>query len=322
MIAQLDTPRPGSKAMLPRPESKFARRRARALGLGAVEVIVIVGILGFAVILFLMGLPRGREASRMASCQRNLMQVGVGLQMYHQASRLYPTVPSLDRPGGDGPIKAMLDAFVIPDLLELRDPTNPPRPTVSPPRGAKVPGLACPSDSNAMVGSSLSSLSYRANTGDDPGGQDGPFQPGRTMTSAQVEAADGLAFTAAFAERLVGDGRDRKPSTANYASSLGPVTRGGCPDLPSDRWRGDAGSDWAEATWRSTLYNHTQRPNASPSCIAEDGRTALMGASSSHVNRVNLLLLDGSVRVVSLSIDPMIWGRLGTVGPPGPKAVP
>ena len=294
----------------------------RKYGRGAIEVIVIAGIIAFAGILVLMALPRGREASRMAGCQKNLMHIGVGLQMYHQAHRRYPTVPALDGPGGPGPVEAMLDALVIPDFLDLQDPDNPPKPGRRPPKGARVPGLVCPSDSNAMAGVFPSSISYRANTGDDPKGSEGPFEPGRVMTSAQVEAADGLGFTAAFAERLVGDGRGLRRAAWNYAATPGAVGESGCPDAPPDRWRGDAGSDWAEASWRSTLYAHILPPNGFPSCLSDDGRTARMGASSGHVDRVNVLLMDGSLRGVTPSIDPKVWRALGTVGSPDSKPVP
>jgi hypothetical protein len=292
------------------------RQRPRRLGRGPVEVIVVAGILGFAAILVMMALPRGRETARMAACQNNLRQVGLGLQMYYQATGHLPTVPTLDGSPGDGPIRAMLDALVIPDLLDLRDPSNPPRPSQPPPKGMRVPGLACPSDPNAMAGGGAPVVSYRANTGDDPAGLGGPFQPGRTMTNARIEAADGLAYTAAFAERLVGDGLDLQPARWDYAKVPGLVSAAGCPDSPRDFWRGDAGFDLAEASWRSTLYNHALAPNADRSCIADDGQAALMGASSGHVNRVNVLLMDGSLRGVTPSIDPKVWRGLGTIETP------
>ncbi len=294
---------------------------ARRRGLGVVEVIVIFAIMGFVAILFLMSLPRGRESARMATCQRNLMQIGHGLALYHQLQRHYPTVPALGGREGDSPLKAMLDSFAVPDLLELHDPSNPPKASQAPPSGIRVPGLACPSDPNAMTGPSSAVVSYRANAGDDRAGLDGPFAPGRTTTSAEVEAADGQGYTAAVAERLVGDGKDRHPALQNYARVPGPVPPAGCPRTPADRWQGDAGASWAEASWRSTLYNHTMTPDAPASCIAEDGKTAAIGASSGHVHRVNVLMMDGSLRVVSPSIDPKIWAGMGTVGrletPPG-----
>ena len=304
------------------PPEPGSTRPARRSGHGVIEVIVIIVIVGFAALLVLMALPRGRETARMASCQKNLMQIGVGLQMYHQAFRVYPTVPVLGTQQGPSPIQAMLDSLALPDLLELKDPAKPPKPGQSPPTGIRLPGLACPSDSFAMDRSTRPVISYRANTGDDPAGLGGPFQPGRTYSSSQIEAADGLSYTAAFAERLTGDQRDGHPSASNYAVSTGSIRRGGCPEAPSERWKGDAGSDWAEPNWRSTLYNHALTPNAQPSCIADDGRTALMGASSSHVNRINVLMMDGSLRVITPTITTKVWEGLGTIGNPQSSTAP
>jgi prepilin-type processing-associated H-X9-DG protein len=278
-------------------------------------VIVVVGLLGFFLMWLLVAIPRGRETSRMAGCQKNLMQIGVGLQLYHQANRRYPTVPALGETSGASPIRAILDGLVQPDLLGLRDATQPPKPLAAPPKGVRVPGLACPSDPNATSRLFEASISYRANTGDTVHGEHGPFEPGRTVDSALVEAADGLSYTAAFAERLVGDGRDGEVAPWNYATSPGPVGAEGCPGLDPARWRGDAGSDWADPGWRSTLYSHVLAPNGSPSCIAQDGRTAVIGASSAHPNRINVLMLDGSLRGVTPTVDLKVWRMMGTVGP-------
>jgi len=271
-----------------------------------------VGVVGFGLVCLLVSLPRWRETARMAGCQQNLMRIGVGLQLYHQAARRYPTVPTLGGSVGDSPFKAMLDSLALPDFLELKDPGSKPKPTVAAARGVRVPGLSCPSDPHAMTRLFNAPISYRGNAGDTPDGLHGPFEPGRVVTAAGVEAADGLSFTAAFAERLVGDGRDDHPAPINYASTPGPV--GGL-DNSIGPWRGDAGSDWAEAAWRSTLYNHALMPGSpAPSRIAVDGGTAAIGASSAHPNRINVLLLDGSLRVVTPTINPDVWRALATTG--------
>jgi len=297
---------------------KAGRRRR---GHGLVEVLTILAVVGFFLLWVLMALPRWRETARMAGCQKNLMQIGVALQLYHQANRQYPTVAPLGvGTPGDSTVKAMLDTLVLPDFLDLKGPDQKPKPSRATPPGVRVPGLACPSDPWAMAGRFAAPLSYRANTGDAASGLGGPFEPGRVATSAAIEAADGLSFTAAFAERLVGDGRDGEPGPMNYATAPGPIGDDGCPDAPAGRWRGDAGSTWAEAGWRATLYNHALAPAAPRSCVAEDGRTAAIGASSSHANRINVLLMDGSLRGVTPTMSPAVWKALGTVGtaPPTP----
>jgi type II secretory pathway pseudopilin PulG len=302
--------------------SKNRSSHPRRYGRGPVEVMVVAGIGAFALMIVLVALPKGRESARMATCQKNLMQIGVGLQMYQQAQGHYPTVPNRNGTTGDSPILALFNAFVVPDLLEMKDPSNAPKPSRTPPRGTRVPGLTCPSDSNAFGGPTFPYISYRANTGDSSAGVGGPFQPGRTFTSGEIERADGLSFTAAYAERLVGDRRDGSPASCDYATSPGPIVEAKCPECSLNRWRGDAGSDWAESSWKSTLYNHVLTPNALRSCIADDDRSALMGASSSHVDRINVLMMDGSLKGVTPTIAPKVWQALGTVGTaqekPGP----
>jgi hypothetical protein len=61
------------------------------------------------------------------------------------------------------------------------------------------------------------------------------------------------------------------------------------------------------------LYNHALTPNGRPSCIADDGRTAFMGASSGHVRGINLLRLDGSVTLTLPTIAPKVWRDLAAI---------
>ncbi len=298
---------------------------ARRSGLGAAEVIVLIGLAGFFLLWFLTALPRWRETARMAGCQKNMMQIGVALQLYHQANRHYPTPPSLGRAGGDSPVAALLNSLSLPDFIGLKDPTQSVKPSRAAVAGLRVPGLACPSDQAAMAGRFATALSYRADAGDTPDGRHGPFEPGRVLNGAAIEASHGLSYTSGFAERLVGTGLDGRLGLANYAASAGPVGSGGCIDPPATLRRGDAGSNWGEPGWRSALYNHVLTPGAAGSCLAEDGWTAAMGISSAHPNRVNVLLMDGSLRGVTPTIDPKVWRALGTVeaeastGPPAVK---
>jgi hypothetical protein len=129
------------------------------------------------------------------------------------------------------------------------------------------------------------------------------------VSIATIEAADGAGYTAAFSERLVGD--DRKVAAPNnYAVVSQASDVPGCQPPDSADWRGDAGATWLRNGWPYTLYNHTLRPNQSPSCMAADAQSAAMGASSAHVEKVNVLLLDGSARSYTSNIDEKIWKAL------------
>jgi prepilin-type processing-associated H-X9-DG protein len=286
-------------------------------------VVVVVAMVALIALFVIMALPRGRENARMASCRKNLMQIGQALALYDQSAGHLPMVAEVRKDGGgDGPLKALLDELSLPDLSAIEGTRTPPPKHPNPPRGERrVPGFVCPSDRDATSAPFPAPISYRATTGDAPDGRDGAFAPGRRVGLATIEAADGLAYTAAFAERLVGNGRDA-PGLGNYARTAGPVTEAGCPAPDPSSWRGDAGSSWVASDWKSTLYNHVRPPNFSPSCIADDGRTASMGAASGHVEGVNVLLFDGSVRTMTPRIDLKIWREWAAFADPKPATAP
>jgi prepilin-type processing-associated H-X9-DG protein len=261
-------------------------------------------------------LARQREVARMAGCRRNLMQVGIALELYDQSTGCLPAVPRLaaDPPPTGGPLKALLEVLALPDLTELKDVTD--RPQGRPgqvPGERPVPGFVCPSDPNGAGPSGFPApVSYRATAGDRPDGMTGGFAPARTSRLDEIEAHDGRSFTAAFSERLLGTHQDGDPRPVNYLLVAGPVGDQGCPAGAPGGWRGDAGSSWAEASWRSTLYNHSVRPAAAVSCVAADGVTAGIGVSSGHVGGVNVLHFDGSVRTIRTTVDPQVWKGLST----------
>ena len=212
----------------------------------------------------------------------------------------------------DSPLKVLLETLGLPDLTGLSDAKNPPerRPGLS--LGERrVPGLICSSDPHATAGLFLAPVNYRATTGDTPEGTNGAFALGRHVSLAAVEAGDGKGCTVGFAERLVGDAR-KAPGPNNYAVVPGPLHGAGCPQPEPSAWRGDAGASWLASDWQSTLYNHALAPDQAPSCLADDRRSAFMGASSGHPNGVNVLILDGSVRTYTPQVDLKIWRELAT----------
>ena len=279
------------------------------------EVLVVLLIVSSFVLLGLFALPRQRETARTVGCRRNLMQVGVALVLFDRDQGHLPTIPILGaepKPTG-GPLKALLETLTLPDLTELSAVSSPPKPRPGrAPTERAVPGFVCPSDPYALTGSSFRApVSYRASTGDATLGVNGGFAPGRRVTLREIEDGDGLGFTAAFSERLLGrPGTDR--GMRAYQSVRGPLDGAACPASSAGDWRRDAGSSWAEASWRSTLYNHALTPNAPRSCVTTDGSAAFLGASSAHSGGIHVLLFDGGVRLVGPTIAPPVWRALAT----------
>jgi hypothetical protein len=292
------------------------------------EAVVVLAIVVVCALFVMMALPRTRESARLASCQRNLSQIGMALLQYDRIQGRFPLVeryaplaPGADASHPDSPLRTMLATLQLPDFTELtavdkvldRQPKSVPGPV-------PVRGFVCGSDPRAASGAFPAPISYRGSTGGDPIKPDGLFAAGRALTQADVDAGDGAGFTAAFAERLAGTGVDGQRTRENYQVATSPVPPRGCPPATGGvGYRGDAGSSWVHADYRTTLYNHSIPPNAPASCIAEDGRSAFMGASSGHVAGVNLLLLDGSLRTIRPTVDLKIWRDFGTIGSSSPS---
>jgi type II secretory pathway pseudopilin PulG len=293
-------------------------------GFTLTEAIVVLVVIVLAFVILLMMVPQGREQARLVACRKNLGQIGVALELFDQYQRQLPSVASylaLEGPGATrspGPLRIVLETFQLPDLTELTDTRAAPKPRPGQvPFETPVPGFVCSSDPNATAGQLPAPISYRATTGDSAAGGNGAFAAGRVWRLNDIAAADGLGFTAGFAERLVGDNQAGRPGLGNYLLVTGPLAGNGCPPaVPLSAWRGDAGSSWNWSGYRSTLYNHALPPGAQPSCAAQDGQTALLGASSGHVRGVNMLLLDGSVSVVRQAIDLKVWKEFARINPP------
>jgi len=290
-----------------------------------VDVLVVFGVVSVAGLFAIMALARGRESARSSTCQRNLGQIGVALAYYGQLQRALPMIgepTTIDPPpapgsAGPGPLKSLLETLGVSSLLGIEpDGRNLDRLKGPMLQGVAVPGFFCASDPNALGRIFPSPVSYRATTGDDPEGRTGGFAFGGRSSLAAIEAADGLSYTAAFSERLIGNGLSRQ-APENYSLEVGPITEQGDAagesiSIPTD-WHGDAGSSWAVAGWPSTLYNHFATPGAAISLVARDGRTASMGASSGHPSGVGLLLFDGSVRRIARTINRDVWREFATV---------
>jgi hypothetical protein len=301
----------------------------RQSGYTAIDLIVVLFLAAGFFLLLLLSIPRAREQARLTACQKNLAQIGLAVAQYDTRFRSLPSVgplPPFEQeeaskshgPLPAGPLRMMLETLGQGDLLDPAPGATLPTARGPVPREIPLRGFICPSDANATARVLKAPSSYRACTGSDHLGQDGAFAPSRTISLAAVEQTDGTSFTAAFSERLTGSGEDGIQAIWAYASAPGPLPSGGCSLVWLEdrhaRFHGDAGSSWFLADYPSTLYNHSLAPSAPLSCMAMDGQAAYMGASSGHTRGTNLLLLDGSVKLIVPTVDIKVWKELARIG--------
>jgi prepilin-type processing-associated H-X9-DG protein len=298
-------------------------------GLTVTDVVVAVVIVGIVFLVALSLIPRQRENARGVSCQNNLRQIGTAIIVFaNDHDGALPKTPEfqpIDSPATPGVLANLLGELGYADLSGLVDvATAPPRRRGEIPPPRRIRGFLCPSDPVGFNTPFPGPVSYRASVGSLPDGGNGAFAPGKIVRLKAIESADGLEYTAAFSERLLGDARSSTTGSSRaYAISMRPLTNEhSCPNEASAPRPNDAGRSWVDADWRSSYYNHAITPNAPASCIAGDGKSALLGASSGHGGRVNVLLLDGGVRWITSNVDPIIWAQLANINDRGAESKP
>ena len=286
-------------------------RERSCSGFTLVELLVVIAIIGILIALLLPAVQAAREAARRAQCLNNLKQLGLGLHNYHDAMKSFPPGHILY------PTSSMGDYVTWPLFLfpyveqgALYEQNDFSSSWGGCGRNSAVlsqalPTFQCPSDGKSDFGHTCRTRNnYVTNTGigylrkELPASQTlGIFVQNECLRMRDV--TDGLSNTVAFAELIkVRKGYDFRgvwsyPEGCHYQHDRTPNT-----PIPDE-------------IRTSFCVNVPEAP-----CIgtysAHNTRAILLSARSRHPGGVQVLLLDGSVRFVSETIDTQTWQDLGT----------
>jgi prepilin-type N-terminal cleavage/methylation domain-containing protein len=350
----------------------FSRQLPSARAFTLVELLVVIAIIGILIALLLPAVQAAREAARRTQCTNNLKQLGLAMHNYENVYKRFPPARMTTQgtaivEGTWSHLARLLNYIEQENLAETIDLTLPPTRSPATAGTVKVNSFLCPSDAkviqngaalntfyNTTLGNTFANSNYQGNAGDLilPNDNTGIFYyyPIQQAFSNEIETRryagvairdilDGTSNTAAFSERVTGDGNGSvvsvhgdcfemnvNPSNPNQSqnnAATRQIWRNACnalnplPVSPApDNMRPNfsiMGQCWAVGQFDFTMYNHTMPPN-SRCCFAagrNPGQGIVMQPSSRHPGGVMLLLCDGSSRFVRSSVSLVTWENVG-----------
>ncbi len=264
-------------------------------GFTLIELLVVIAIIAILVALLLPAVQQARESARRTQCRNNLKQIGLGLQSYAEAHKLFP--PGRLRSMSDGAgrcysayahLLPYLDQAPLYNQINFNaDPDDPALNGAA--LGQNVQFLLCPSDgvrvlqTNTVNGVVVNSgvHNYPLNTGTtyplslrNPGGVavTGIFFENSSVKFADI--LDGSSSTVCISETIKSEGGpslwDGFSPTRGFVLTSGNDNTSNGPELTdyASQCHGNGlllqqtrGSRWLYGAPGHSMYNHIRGPN-------------------------------------------------------------
>jgi prepilin-type processing-associated H-X9-DG protein/prepilin-type N-terminal cleavage/methylation domain-containing protein len=286
-----------------------ARRRRSGEGFTAIELLVVVAVIGVLVALLLPAVQAAREAARRANCAGNLHQLGVALN--NQVSWA-ETMPEK--------LFVLLYNIEQSSLAKVARGTSGSTAAGQTARSTTISVFLCPSDRTIPGLAGGNNYAGNGGVGFTASGR----VPNGAFGAAIRDFADGLSNTAAIAEWVRGNGdlQVRDPKRSVFAtpdrlidptdlSPFGLECHGLDPLLARLESLGK-GLDWTRGGFGYSLYNHVIGINDHTCTNAGLVDQGAWSAGSAHPSGANILFADGHVSFVKDSISLQTWRALGT----------
>jgi len=304
-------------------------------GFTLVELLVVIAIIGTLIGLLLPAVQAARESARRTQCRNNLKQIGLAVHNYSDTHKsLPPTICIGLGDFGQWSAQARILPFIEQGTLENLINFSVPYDSQPAVPKTRVAIYLCPSETQDIPslrdGLDQYPLNYACNQGIwlvyDPSGKqqtDGVFMP--NLKNGLNSITDGLSNTLGFSEvkafqpnlkegTVTATPPPSPSAVAGYGGDFDPI---------------DSHTEWVEGRVHQTGFTATFPPNTKVPYTnggkiydidftsAEEGKSAnptysAVTSRSHHVGIVTTVLMDGSTRSISESIDPTVWKSLST----------
>ncbi len=277
-----------------------------------VELLVVIAIIGVLVALLLPAIQSAREASRRASCQNNLKQIGVACQNHHDTYQYLPGS------GSDGPHVDCCNAterigwswsFYLTPFIEQSAVFEEPDTSAGAAIVATsvIPTYYCPTRRAAKLYGSYAKCDYAGNGGSNTGtaGKDGAFvrQWNGLPKAADTRRTSRIRPTSVAVSLIC---RTARPIRCWLAkSSFMPAS------LEPRAATTNAGT--MPASTRMLCVSATRRLSRTACTLMTSSRRSGPGFGGPHPAGVNVVRVDGSVDVVSYDVDATVWLNFCTI---------
>ena len=311
------------------------RTHSGCRGMTLIEVVVALAIIGVLLALLLPAVQHSRESARAMSCQSRLRQIGLALHSYEATNSVYPpgifgfssTSNRIDYFSPYARLLSHLDQTPVAQRVNWGGNFAQPATLF---RG-EVPGLPelkCPSD----PGVTRLGASFAFSTGALPGPYPlfeqlpDPLKPFvgcfTLLCTRSSDIRDGLSNTIGMSEIRNGSGGgfDIERDVVLFSAATAPAGNSTSPSYwinlcrtvtsPVTSYENRRGHTWL--TSELLFYSHIQPPNAPIVDCAFPHFEGLFTARSFHPGMSHALVMDGSVRRVSNSVEATTWWALGT----------
>jgi len=290
-------------------------KRQERHGFTVLELIISIAVFTILIAILLPAVHSVQESSRAAACRNNFRQVNLALQNYVTTFRQFPKTNTSQ---GTSLVVLLpyLEKQALYDVLTGRAIASGIRASFVSPTEFKCPGdsVASAYAQGCSIGENIGVCVSEKHSNTEVGRKYDGVILGQTEPTLVTMASisDGLSNTSAYSEILAfpRPGFQKKIYTRRVDvrgcfNAEDQAMRCRLSDYPLDTTPMARGTTWRIAAMEMNQYVHALPPNTKECRFVPN-------AGSTHASSAYSALCDGSVRLVSSSIDEKVWQAVGS----------